>query len=236
MNKKEAIPAITRGQMREIDRLMMDGLGISFFMMAENAAREIARVARDQAGNGRRVLVLAGTGGNGGDGLITARRLSGWGYEPRVILVGGRVRDEINILSSILVKMKIFIQSNSLGINELFAWADIIVDSLLGYGASGNPRGEMVKLIEMANNSGKTIVSVDMPTGLDADTGAPAEFTIKARHTVSIGLPKVGLLKDAASLYVGKLWLCDIGIPPSLYKEIGVEVGPIFRDDTLISI
>lgn len=233
---KENIPAVTRNQMREIDRLMMEDLGVTFFMMVENAAREIARVARDQSGDGRRVLILAGPGGNGGDGLIVARRLSGWGFEPRVILVGDHMRNEVGVLLSILEKLGIFTQRNLEGMDELFVWADTIVDALLGYGASGKPRGAMAKLIEVANMSGKTIVAVDIPSGLDSDTGKPFQPTIRASHTVTIGLPKIGLFEETARPYIGNLWLCDIGIPPSIYRKIGIEVGPIFRQDTLIKI
>lgn len=215
---------------------MTQKLGVSFFEMAENAAREVGRLVRAESRAGSTILILAGPGGNGGTGLILARRLLGFGYRPNVILIPDAARSETQKLHRVLRKLGIVVAKNARQREQMFKRADSIVDALLGYHGKGKPRGMMVSLIERANDSKKNIIAIDLPSGLDADTGRAAGATIRAKHTMTIALPKKGLLKRAARTYTGTLWLCDVGIPPTLYKNIGVRVGALFAKDTLFKI
>jgi NAD(P)H-hydrate epimerase len=116
------------------------------------------------------------------------------------------------------------------------AQADLIVDALIGYGLTGDPRGPVAEWIDGANAANRPILSLDAPSGLDTTTGIPGHPCIRAAATLTLALPKTGLLALSARPLVGDLYLADIGVPPELYRRIGIEVGPLFADDTLIRV
>ena len=114
--------------------------------------------------------------------------------------------------------------------------ADIIVDALIGYGLQGDPRPEVAVWIEKINAAGKLVLALDAPSGLDTTSGTPGRPTVRADTTMTLALPKVGLMKESAHPYVGGLYLADISVPPQLYRKIGLEVGNIFEQDAVIKI
>jgi NAD(P)H-hydrate epimerase len=124
-----------------------------------------------------------------------------------------------------------------LSLEDPWPEADVILDALLGYSASGAPRPPLDQLVRSANKSGTPILALDIPTGLDPDNGRPSDPTIRAAATLTLALPKAGLLADGARDYVGELWLADLGIPPSLYGELGLEVpADLFSKDDIIRL
>jgi NAD(P)H-hydrate epimerase len=227
--------------MREVDRLMTEEAGISLLQMMENAGRCLATHARGMLGgdaSGRHVVVLAGRGGNGGGGLAAARRLFGWGAVVTVVLaqsnedVRGVPRQQLTILEWIGVPVR----AAADGIPELFTGADLVIDALIGYSLRGAPAGPVAALIRAANASGCPILALDLPSGLDGDSGEASDPTIRAMETLTLALPKHGLLAPAARPWVGQLYLADISVPEKVYRRLGLTVGPIFAESDIIPI
>ena len=230
------IPALTTAQMAEVDRLMIEEYGILLIQMMENAGRNLAELARrimERKLAGRKIVVLCGGGNNGGGGMVAARYLHNRGADVRVKFVGDPAR-----LKDIPAHQWRILQTMGLANNDDpdLARVDLIVDALIGYGLTGDPRGPVVEWIERARAARRPILSLDTPSGLDATTGIPGHPCIRASATLTLALPKTGLLALSARPLIGDLYLADIGVPPELYRRIGVEVGPLFADDSLIRI
>lgn len=235
------IPAITTEDMIEVDRLMEEEFSIKLSQMMENAGRNLAVLARNRflSGDpqGKRVLILAGSGGNGGGGLVAGRRLYQWGAEVTVYL--SRNPEEMKGVPahqlSILQRMQgIGIVPPAAGI-EMPA-ADLLLDAILGYSLRGAPRGMAANLIEMAGGFIGPVLSLDVPSGMDASTGRAYRPHITAEATLTLALPKTGLVKEDVRDVVGELYVADIGVPPELYEELGIQVGPLFAKKEIIRI
>ena len=110
------------------------------------------------------------------------------------------------------------------------------VSRLIGYGLVGNPRNPQAAWIERINASHHPVLALDTPSGLDVTTGSPGNPCIRASATLTLALPKAGLLEARAKPYVGQLYLADISVPPGLYRHLGLKVGNLFADDTILSL
>ena len=236
-----AVTSVSVDQMREVDRLMTEEVGISLLQMMENAGRCLATHARGMSGGdlrGRRIVVLAGRGGNGGGGLAAARRLAGWGAAVTVVLAQSRedMRGVPGQQLTILEWIGIPIRLAADGIADLFAGADLVIDALIGYSLRGAPAGPVAALIRAANASGRAVLALDLPSGLDGDSGEASDPTIRATETLTLALPKRGLLAPAARPWVGKLHLADISVPEKVYRRLALTVGPIFAESDIIPI
>lgn len=237
------MPSVTIAQMREVDRLMVEEMGISLLQMMENAGRALAEQARRLLGGdvrGQRIVVLAGRGGNGGGGLVAARRLFIWGARVSVVLgqereaFRGVPKHQLTILDHIGVPVR---SVDSAGpIDGLLGTADLVIDALIGYSLRGAPREPIASLIRIANRSGIRLLSLDIPSGLSGDSGEPFDPTIRATATVTLALPKAGLMKPAARRWVGNLYLADISVPEAVYQRIGLHVGPIFAQGDIVPV
>jgi NAD(P)H-hydrate epimerase len=235
----DLVPAVAAAQMREVDRIMVEDLGISLLQMMENAGRAFAELTRIQLSglNRRRVVILAGRGGNGGGGMAAARRLATWGAEARVVLAHPEAAlaeapaHQLASLRAIGVPVHGIAEADSL-VHD----ADVVLDALLGYSLDGPPRGPEARLIRTANSSGVPILALDLPSGLDPDRGQPHDPTIRAVRTMALALPKVGLLRPEAAGSVGELWLADISVPASAYARFGINPGPLFAQSDLIHV
>ncbi len=235
-----AVPAISADQMREVDRLMIEVYGITLLQMMERAGAHLADLARTMLGGEvaeQRVFVAAGRGNNGGGGLVAARHLSNW---------GGRVTVAIERETSLtgapaghwrsLTHLPVDRKSGDDAVQALQVRPDLVIDALIGYGLRGSPRGWTAEMIRTINEGNIPVLALDVPSGLDATTGVPAEPCMRARATMTLALPKTGLLAPNASALVGDLHLADIGVPPSLYRRLGLEVGPIFARQAVIRL
>jgi NAD(P)H-hydrate epimerase len=229
------IPALSTAQMREVDRLMIEDYGMGLIQMMENAGRNLAGLARRLLSGSvkhHRITVLCGAGNNGGGGMVAARHLHNWGARTGVILTAdpGKLKGvparQWSILEAIHLSQAPF---------ELESSA-LILDAMLGYGAAGDPRRPIKDWIERANASTIPILSLDAPSGLDTTTGTPGQPCIQAKATMTLALPKTGLLAPGAGDFVGDLYLADIGMPPELYRRIGLEVDPMFSKETVIPL
>ena len=229
----DAVPSVTAEQMREVDRAMVQEYGIQLTQMMENAGRSLGHLARtrflDGEPRGKRALVLAGRGGNGGGGMVCARRLHTWGAEVHVLTaspiseIEGVPDDQLGILRRMGVTVSHGPDSPDL------PEADIVIDAIIGNSLRGAPSGAAASLIRAANAHGAPVLSLDVPSGVDASTGSVTEPSIRATATLTLALPKTGLYTAAAAQYVGELYLADISVPPQLYDaSLGLTVGPIF--------
>ena len=215
---------------------MIEEYGILLIQMMENAGRHLAELARRMLDGklvGRKIVALCGAGNNGGGGMAAARHLCNRGADVHVKFVGDPER-----LKDIPAHQWRILQTMGLAKNDDpdLARADLIVDALIGYGLTGDPRGPVAEWMERANAANRSILSLDTPSGLDTTTGIPGYPCIRASATLTLALPKTGLLALSARSFVGDLYLADIGVPPELYRRLGLDLGSLFADDTIIRI
>lgn len=223
------IPRLTTEQMIEVDRLMIEEYGIQLIQMMENAGRCLAIVAVQKflrkKLNTKTVIILAGTGGNGGGALVAARRLHNWGANVSVYLMANE--DKMTPIPlkqlQILKNMGVSIQNGEALVT--FKKADLIIDGLIGYSIKGNPRGMAKNMIDWANRQTNIpILSLDTPSGIDLTTGTIHEPTVKASATLTLALPKKGLFVNDVLSFRGALYLGDISVPPNLYAATGINL------------
>lgn len=211
---------LTREQVRDLDRRAVDELGASSLVLMENAGRGATDVLCS-LGIAGPIVVCCGKGNNAGDGFVVARHLDLRGHAVRVFVWSKR--DELSpdaaANAAILEKVGVAIDWRVDGaavtdakLSAAFDGAAWIVDALLGTGATGSPRPPIDAAIRRINASGVPVFALDLPSGLDCDTGEPAEPTIRAAHTCTFAALKLGLLVPAAQPYVGRLHVADIGI------------------------
>ncbi len=114
--------------------------------------------------------------------------------------------------------------------------AAAVVDALIGYSLDGPPREPIASLIRVANRAHPPVIALDVPSGLDGDTGRALDPTIKAATTLTLALPKVGLTRPGAREWVGDLYLADISVPPQVYERLGLETEPIFAKSDIVAV
>jgi NAD(P)H-hydrate epimerase len=221
-------PTVTAQQMRAVDRRMIDELGIDLARMMENAGNRLAALAIDLFAPAT-VAVLAGPGGNGGGGLTAARHLSNRGVGVSVILSHGEAR-----LATVSAEQLAILRRMGVAVANEPPRADLVVDALIGYSLHGPPRGRVAELIGWANGSGASVLSLDVPSGLEATTGIACKPCIRAAATMTLGLPKTGL--EGAPGIVGRLFLTDISIPPLVYERIGLKVPRLFDRNAIVEL
>lgn len=241
-----AIPSLSAAQMAEVDRLAVDEYGIDLLQMMEQAGSHLAEVVRIELGGsfeGRAIVVAAGPGHNGGGGLTAARHLADRGADVRVVLARPAMRsDEASRhqLSTLLAMgTDCCVATFDLSDDELVAAlerADAVVDAILGYSISGPPRGDVERLIGFVIQAGRPVISLDLPSGLDPDTGSVPGVAVRAAATMTLALPKLGLFEADGPAHTGRLYLADIGLPRGLYDALGIEVGPIFAGSRIIRV
>jgi NAD(P)H-hydrate epimerase len=220
-----------------VDRAMIEDYRIDLPRMMENAGRALAIVARERflAGDprGKAVAVLAGTGGNGGGALVAARRLHAWGAEVTVVLASDALTPVPAQQLGILRRMGVRVHPAA-DVGDMPASAAVL-DGLIGYSLRGDPRGSTADLIRWANTHPGRVLSLDVPSGIDAGTGTVYDPAVRATATLTLALPKHGLRDPAAAPLVGELYLADIGVPPGLYAGpgLGLAVGPIFAQSDI---
>ncbi len=218
--------AITSTEMYIADR-NAEWLGVPRLVLMENAGASVARAALSHFPEAKRFLVVAGTGDNGGDGMVAARHLHAAGKEVRVIALG-EPREELarinfEALRRTAIEMAVATTPEDLlALQSWFMWADLIIDAVLGTGIRGKLREPHSTAIDLMNLAPAPKIAVDVPSGLDPDTGEVRDKAVRAAITVTFHKAKVGLLAEPAKPYVGKLIVENIGIPP----EAELYVGP----------
>ena len=221
----------TREQARALDGAAV-ALGVPVEMLMALAGYQVAvlarRLALDSAGAGARVAVVAGRGNNGGDALVCARHLMDWGLPTRVLIpvpvdelggTAGLARAAQGAGAELLALG----DGRGQGAERAISGASLVVDGLLGTGSRGAPREPTAAVISRVNRSSAEVLSVDLPSGLDADTGEVLGECVRAHHTLMLGVAKAGCLAPGARHWVGRGWLADIGIPREAYVRAGLE-------------
>lgn len=237
--------AVTIEQMRGIDRLMVEEAGVSVLMMMENAARNTAVLSKKILGGsvkGKKITVLGGKGNNCGDGLGASRHLINFGADVTVILatnpreLGEHALTQFNILKKTSAQIISWDNANKKKIKDILNNSDLLIDALLGFSLKGNPREPIAEIIRNANESGVPILAVDIPSGLEGNSGKAYEPTIKAQTTLTLALPKIGMMKEIAREYVGDLYAGDIGVPKKVYDMLGIDVPVIFEHEEIVRV
>lgn len=228
------IPALTSDQMREVDRIAVQEFGLGILQMMENAGRNLANmVMQMQPAGSSQIVVLAGSGGNGGGGICCMRHLLNRGYSVNLFLtkndreLSGAAKKQLNI-----IKESGHSFSDYSDIEAACEHSDLIIDAIFGYSLRGAPFGRSLEMIETCNQSEKPVLSLDIPSGVDASSGETPGKYIQAERTLTLALPKLGLSNPAA----GKLFLGDIGIPPQVYERININIGNLFSEGYIIPI
>lgn len=219
---------VTAAQMREMDRKTIEEFGLPGIVLMENAGRAVADAAwtllPEESG---RVLVLAGKGNNGGDGFVAARHLNARGVEVAVLLLcpADELKGDAAINCNYAQKIGLTVleepdDETLVGAIEL---ADVVVDAILGTGLSGEVHGRAREVIEMLEYAVAPVVAVDIPSGVDSDTGEVLGVAVEAHTTVTLALAKTGMVQFPAKSHVGELCVADIGIPPSVLDDPEIE-------------
>ena len=227
---------LTREAVREVDRLAIEDLGIPGIVLMENAGRHVADTALELLElelhllpHDARTAVLCGGGNNGGDGYVVARQL----YNAGVNVTAFAAKDPSKLTSDAETNYWIVHNIGStlpLHGAEAFVEAHdtagqfhLIVDALLGTGFRGQVRDDLVAVIDACNNArvnGARVLSVDIPSGLDCNTGEPSNATVAADVTVTFVAMKTGLASETAHPYVGQIHVAEIGAPPELVQLV----------------
>ena len=225
----QPIPIISAEQMQQAERLLPQSYHIDLVQLMDQAGRSVAELARvllDQDLLDRSIVVLAGRGNNGGVGLAAARTLLNWGADVQILCSyppDDYTRSPAQQLRSLQA------------MGAPLSWAgdgwelppcDLIVDAIIGYGLRGEPRGPARGLIQLTTASVAPILSVDLPSGLDSESGTVFEPCVRATATAALALPKAAHFNSQGRSLCGDLYLVDAGIPNLLYTELGLDEPP----------
>ncbi|MEM1589229.1 MAG: NAD(P)H-hydrate dehydratase [Candidatus Bathyarchaeia archaeon] len=215
--------AITSREMRALE-LNAEYFGISQLQLMENAGRNVAYEIAARFPPDKKVVVFCGLGGNGGDGFVAARHLAAMGFKVTVILAGKA--SEISHKAALENWRALRFLSESITIHEVYdsslipeIYGEVVVDALLGTGTKGKLKPPIRQLVEVINSLNAFKVAVDVPTGIDSDTGEVLGTAIKANLTITFYKNKTGL--ERAGEYTGELVVKDIGLPPELERYAG---------------
>lgn len=219
---------LTTDQMIEVDRVMIEELGIELIQMMENAGRNLARLALTRFSPATPVVAV-GSGGNGGGGLVAARHLAVSGLPVRVVL--GTSRDRFTPVPA--HQLDIIDRMGVPVVEELPDDADLVIDAVIGYSLKGAPRGLPGKVIAAMDAADALVLSLDTPSGLDTASGTAFTPHVNADATLTLALPKVGLRTHPA---VGDLFLADISVPGSVYDAMGAGPAPDFRHSPILEL
>lgn len=213
-------PALTAAQVKEVDRLAETRFRLPVEWLMEAAGWQVARLCEGAT------AVLCGPGSNGGDGLAAARHLRRWGRLRSVAAL-----DRAGFRSAAAREAEALEAAGvAIAAEPDLEGAEVVLDAIFGSGLNRPPAGRAAEWIDAINGSGRRVVAVDIPSGLRADDGGAYRPAVRADLTVTLGLPKAGLLvKDGPGL-AGRVWVVDIGIPPEAYAMVGAPMpADLFR-------
>lgn len=229
---------LSRDEVRSLDARAADDLLLPTLLLMENAGRGAAAFLAELIGetpNPPRVLILCGSGNNGGDGGVVARHLDAWGASVHLIWftnrdrLRGDAKAQWDILERAEIPQTAWFDDHSAEVDPaeldaLLADADWLVDGLLGTGLDRPVSGALREVVEALNRSGKPILALDLPSGLDADAGEPLGVAVRATATATFAAPKKGFSAPGAADFTGQVAVIDIGLPAKLLREYWTDI------------
>ncbi|MDQ3691355.1 MAG: NAD(P)H-hydrate epimerase [Chloroflexota bacterium] len=238
--------AADRATMLAADRIATDRIGLSLLLMMENAGHSLADLTRLTLGgsvSGRSIVVLAGTGNNAGGGMVAARRLAGWGAWVRIAFAQPirrlRPAPRAQLEPLLAARVQAAVVGHDLSQGEVMSEvrrADAVIDALIGYSLAGAPDSTYRPLIELAAAGSGAVISLDLPTGVDASTGERPGAAVAADATLALGLPKRGMMIGEGARLSGAGYLADIGLPSSIFAELRIDVDGLFAAGPLLRL
>lgn len=233
-----AVPTITAAQMQLVNRLLAEEYMLDPLTAIDMGGRHLAHLARIQflkgRADGKSIVALVGNAYKGAVVLAAARRLHQWGANMRLVL-SHPIEDFEGLVNPYLERAQrqgvIIVEQPSQGGN-------LILDGLMGLNWQGDPAGRIAELIDWANRQLTPVLAIELPAGVDVDTGQVRRPCMRASATLALGLPKTGILKDVARPMVGEIFLGDVGVPPALYEApaLTLKVGTIFCESDIVRI
>jgi NAD(P)H-hydrate epimerase len=221
---------LTRDEVRSIDQIAADEYGLSTLVLMENAGRGAAQIIRDVAKPRSRIVIFCGAGNNGGDGGVAARFLDSWGFRvtviwfapPEKIAIDARVQHDI-LKCAELDQHTCHNDIDMRWLRQALRGSDWIVDGILGTGLTQAVREPVRSVIEIMNQAGTPILALDLPSGLDADSGHPLGIAVKATITATFVAPKTGFSQPDAAQYTGRVEVVEIGVPRKILQSFFVS-------------
>jgi NAD(P)H-hydrate epimerase len=216
-------------EMRSMDRYAIDNLAIPEKVLMENAGLASVNVLQNKIGlSGKKFIIFCGSGNNGGDGLVVARLIHSAGGRPKVFLLGqsakfkGAAKTNFEIITRLPVE--VIKLENAARAKKDLAHCDAIIDAILGTGLDRPVTGLVAEVIAQINKSGKKVLSLDIPSGINGNTGEVMGAAVKADYTVTFGLPKIGNMLYPGYEHGGELFVSHISFPPSLTKKSDIKI------------
>ncbi len=226
----------TSQEMAALDRRAAEEFGVPTLLLMEAAGRQVAEVAaRMTGGASPRVVIVAGKGNNGGDGLVAARVMTAAGWRTAVVLlardadVTGDAGTNLQAARRAGVDIANLDSTSAPGLRGALASADLVIDGLFGTGFRGPVVGLAARAIEAINGCGRPVLSIDIPSGVHGDSGAVDGLAVRATATVTMGLPKTGLILLPGAEYAGQIWVADVGHPQRLIDGAGIRTSLVTR-------
>jgi NAD(P)H-hydrate epimerase len=210
---------LTRQQVREVDRRAIEELGVPSIVLMENAGRGAAELLQKLGIHGP-VAICCGKGNNGGDGFVIARHLHNVGVKVRVLLfakpdeLSGDAAMNCRVIDRLKIPLTVIEQPDAQQLARQFGAVEWIVDALFGTGLSGPVRSPFDAVIRAINSAGVRVFAVDIPSGLDCDTGQPLGETVRATYTATFVAPKQAYANPDSLQWTGQVHVLDIGVPP----------------------
>lgn len=222
MANQPTIPRVlTREQVRDVDRRAIGEYGIPGVVLMENAGRNAAGLLMSLGVTGR-VVICAGKGNNGGDGFVIARHLENAGVDVRVLMCvpPSELTGDAATNYRVLERAKTPIDAPPVDWDFELERAEWIVDALLGTGTQGKIREPYTTVIDAINRAGKKVFAIDLPSGMDCDTGQPLGCCVRANQTATFVARKPGFDAEGTSEWTGDVYVIDIGVPHRLLHEL----------------
>lgn len=216
---------LSREQVRGIDQTAIREYAMSGLVLMENAGRGCAETI-DRLSPPDEIAILCGKGNNAGDGYVTARHLQIAGRKVRIVQLydpaelSGDARANWLIVEKARIPFRVATEADALALGEAIGQSATLVDAMLGTGASGAPRQPLATAIRIANELDSLRIAIDIPSGLDCDSGNPGDPCLRADHTCTFVAPKIGFANPAAKQFTGTVHTIGIGVPLRLLEMI----------------